>query len=113
MAPGAGCAVFGVVWHLAELNVCHEPLPLVLSWLALFLSHALVLHLGCMLPGIRSPILDGFVCHAGNPGPSKGCGLKQSLIDLTTIGPTGTPLCFLSSLRSPSRSGAHEPGVVV
>lgn len=48
---------------------------------------------------------------AGMPGPNIDCGLKHSLIvDSITTGPTGTLLCFLSSLRSPSRSGAHEPG---
>lgn len=86
------------------LSVCC--FPLVLSWLALFLFHALVLQLGCM-PHFRWLCLPQQVCQ----GQTQIMGLKHSLIvDSITTGPTGTLLCFLSSLRSPSRSGAQEPG---
>lgn len=36
--------------------------PQVLSWLAFFLFHVLVLQLDFEPLGVRSPILDGFVC---------------------------------------------------
>lgn len=45
------------------LSVCRKPLPPVLSWLAFFLFHALVLKLGCVPSGVGSPVLDGLVCH--------------------------------------------------
>lgn len=92
-------------------SVCHEQLPPVLARLPVFLFHALVLHLGCVPPGSGALSYMALSARPGNPGPSMECGLKQSLIDSTTTGPTGPPLCLLSRPRSPSCSGVHEPEV--
>lgn len=57
------------------------------------------------------PILDGFVCHGRYPRAEHRLWAKTiPTVDSITTGPTGTPLCCLSSLRSPSHSGAQEPG---